>query len=119
VNTLQSKAVLNLAIESLAYYDKVLTVSRDRLKAGDIAQVDLDRLELLRIQFESDLETSTVGLRTAKIQLLQLLNSRTPVAQFDVTGTFDFTKLTQELIQETAYEESSARRSIAKLEQGN
>jgi chromosome partitioning protein len=35
------------------------------------------------------------------------------------SGTFDFTKLTQELIQETAYEESSARRSIAKLEQGN
>src|SRR5262245_23698992 len=44
INTLQAKAVLSLARESLAYYDKVLTVSRDRFKAGDIAQVDLDRL---------------------------------------------------------------------------
>ncbi|MFN8009446.1 MAG: ParA family protein [Terriglobia bacterium] len=35
------------------------------------------------------------------------------------SGTFDFTKLTQELIQETAYEETAARRSIGKLEQGN
>jgi hypothetical protein len=29
-------------------------------------------------------------LRTAKIQLLMLLNERTPVEQFDVTGTFDY-----------------------------
>ena len=35
------------------------------------------------------------------------------------SGTFDFTKLTQELIQETTYEESTARRSVGKLEQGN
>jgi outer membrane protein, heavy metal efflux system len=54
--------------------------------------MDLDRLELTRAQFETDVETSTVGLRTAKIQLLQLLNDRTPIEQFDVTGPFDFTE---------------------------
>ena len=31
-------------------------------------------------------------MRTAKIQLLGLLNERTPVETFDVTGTFDFTE---------------------------
>jgi cobalt-zinc-cadmium efflux system outer membrane protein len=31
-----------------------------------------------------------VSLRTAKIQLLALLNDRTPVEQFDVIGLFDF-----------------------------
>ena len=92
VNTLQAKAVLALARENLVYYDKLLDVSRDRFKAGDIAQMDLDRLELQRVQFESDVETSTVSLRTAKIQLLQLLNDRTPIEQFDVTGPFDFTE---------------------------
>jgi cobalt-zinc-cadmium efflux system outer membrane protein len=92
VNTLQAKAVLALAKENLVYYDKLLDVSRDRFKAGDIAQMDLDRLELARAQFESDLETSAVSLRTAKIQLLQLLNDRTPVAEFDVTGAFEFTE---------------------------
>ncbi len=92
VNTLQAKEVLKLAKENLDYYDKVLGVSRDRFKAGDIAQVDLSRLELQRVQFESDLETSAVSLRTAKIQLLQLLNDRTPIEQFDVTGPFDFTE---------------------------
>ncbi len=33
----------------------------------DIAQIDLDRLELQRVQYESDLETALVNLRTAKI----------------------------------------------------
>lgn len=90
VQTLQQKSVLAVTLESLEYYDKVLAVSRDRFKAGDIARVDLDRLELQRIQFEADVQTARVNLRTAKIQLLQLLNDRTPVDQFDVTGPFDF-----------------------------
>jgi cobalt-zinc-cadmium efflux system outer membrane protein len=91
VQILQVKAVLKLAQENLAYWDKVLGVSRDRYKAGDIAQIDLDRLELQRVQFESDVLTAEVNLRTAKIQLLTLLNERTPVEQFDVTGPYDFT----------------------------
>lgn len=90
VQTLQQKAILNLAKDNLAYYDHVLDVNRDRYKAGAIAQVDLKRLELQRVQYLSDLQNADVGLRTAKIQLLMLLDDRTPVEQFDVAGPFDF-----------------------------
>jgi cobalt-zinc-cadmium efflux system outer membrane protein len=90
VQTLQAKAVLALAHENLTYYDQVLTLSRERKQAGDIAQVDLDRLEVQRVQYETDIQTATVNLRTAKIQLLALLNDRTPVERFDITGPFDF-----------------------------
>jgi cobalt-zinc-cadmium efflux system outer membrane protein len=90
VQTLQAKAVAQLAEQNLTYYDRLLDVNRSRREAGDISQVDLDRLELQRVQYESDLQTATVNLRTAKIQLLTLLNDRTPVEQFDVTGLFDF-----------------------------
>jgi len=90
VQTLQEKAILNLAHENLTYYDHVLEVNRDRYTAGGIARVDLDRLELQRVQYESDLQTADVNLRSAKIQLLALLNDRTPVEQFDVAGPFDF-----------------------------
>jgi cobalt-zinc-cadmium efflux system outer membrane protein len=92
VQTLQQKALLSLATENLAYYDHLLAVSDDRFKAGDIAKIDLIRLQLQRIQFESDLQTATVNLRTAKINLLTLLNDRTAVERFDVTGPFDFTE---------------------------
>jgi len=91
VQTLQAKATLQNAQENLAYWDRELEVDRTRLKAGDLAEVDLDRLELQRVQFESDYETAVVNLRTAKIQLLMLLNDRTPIERFDVSGPFEFT----------------------------
>jgi cobalt-zinc-cadmium efflux system outer membrane protein len=91
VQTLQAKAVLALAKENLDYYDKLLEVNRVRFKAGDIAEVDLDRLENQRIQYLSDIQNATVSLRSAKIILLQMLNDRTPIDTFDITGPFDFT----------------------------
>jgi cobalt-zinc-cadmium efflux system outer membrane protein len=90
VQTLQAKAVQQNAKENLEYWDHALTVQRDRLRAGDLAQVDLDRLELQRVQFESDFETALVNLRTAKIQILLLVNERTPLDRFDLTGPYDF-----------------------------
>jgi len=90
VGILQAKAVFRLAQDNLEYYDKILKVSRDRFQAGDIARIDLDRLELQRLQYESDLQTALVNLRTTKINLLALLDDRRPVDSFDVDGTFDF-----------------------------
>src|SRR5258708_7234060 len=90
VSTLQAKAVLQVAKDNLEYYDHVLKISRDRFAAGDIAQMDLDRLELQRVQYESDVQTAEVDLRTSKIPQPTLMNDRTPIEQFDTSGTFDF-----------------------------
>jgi cobalt-zinc-cadmium efflux system outer membrane protein len=90
VQTLQQQAILALAQENLTYFDQVLKVGRDRLQAGDISPLDLKRLELQRVQYETDLQTAMVNLRTAKIQVLMLLNDRTPLDQFDVAGPYDF-----------------------------
>ena len=99
VQLLQAKAFLALAQQELMDYDQVLGVSRDRLAAGDIAQIDLDRLVLQRVQYESDVQTALLNVRTAKIQLLGQLNDRTtPVDQFDVTGPFDFAPVTRPLV---------------------
>ena len=92
VGVLQAKAVLQLAHDNLDAYDKILKVSRDRFAAGDIARIDLDRLELQRLQFESDLQTARVNLRTTKINLLALLDDRRPVDSFDLDGRFDFSE---------------------------
>jgi cobalt-zinc-cadmium efflux system outer membrane protein len=90
IQTLQQKQALALAQENLSYYDQVLKLSRDRRELGDIAQMDLDRLEVQRVQYETDIQTAAVSLRTAKIQLLTLLNDRTPIEQFDVSGPYEF-----------------------------
>lgn len=90
VQTLAAKAVLQNAKENMDYWDRELSINRKRYQAGDLAQVDLDRLELQRVQFESDYESATVNLRTAKIQLLMLLNDSSPIELFDVSGLFDY-----------------------------
>jgi outer membrane protein, heavy metal efflux system len=90
IQTLQAKAVLELARADLEYYDKIIEVSRTRFKDGAIGQIDLDRIELLRVQYESEIQNAVVALRTSKIQLLQLMDDRTPLDKFDVDGPFDF-----------------------------
>ena len=97
VGTLQAKFVLDMAKADLDYYDKIIDISRASFKAGALAQIDLDRIELQRVQYESEIETAIVNLRTAKIQLLQMLDDRTPVDQFDVTGDYDFSDNLQPL----------------------
>jgi cobalt-zinc-cadmium efflux system outer membrane protein len=97
VGTLQAKFILDLAKADLDYYDKIIDVSQASFKAGAIGQIDLDRIELQRVQYESEIEIAIVNLRTAKIQLLQMLDDRTPVDQFDVTGEFAFSENLQPL----------------------
>lgn len=90
VETLEAKAVLDLARADIDYYDKIIEISRTRLQAGDLAQIDFDRIELLRVQYEAEIENATVNLRTSKYELLQLLDDRTPVDKFDIVGEFDW-----------------------------
>ncbi len=97
VGALQAKALLENAKENLAYFERELTIDQERLKQGDISMLDYNRLLLQRVQYESDLQTAQVNLRTAKITLLTLLNRQTPVDQFDVTGPFEFSDKIQPL----------------------
>jgi cobalt-zinc-cadmium efflux system outer membrane protein len=92
VNVLEAKAILDLTKQELDYYDHIIEISRERNKTGAMAQIDLDRVELQRVQYESDWQAAEVSLRTAKIQLLQLLDDKTPVDQFDVQGPFEFSE---------------------------
>ncbi|MCZ2147666.1 MAG: TolC family protein [Bryobacterales bacterium] len=90
IRVMQGKSIVELAEDNLRYYDRVIRVNRERQKAGDISRIDLQRVELQRAQVESDLINAKVGLRTAKIALLALLNEQTPVDTFDVSGVFEY-----------------------------
>jgi cobalt-zinc-cadmium efflux system outer membrane protein len=90
IGVLQAKAVLDLSRQELDYYDHIIGISREKFKAGGMAQIDLDRVELQRVQYESDWQTAEVSLQTAKLLLLELLNDKTSLDQFDVNGPFDF-----------------------------
>jgi outer membrane protein, heavy metal efflux system len=90
VQVLQSKAVLENANQNLDYWDRELVINRNRYQAGDLAQLDLNKLELQRIQFETDYQTALLNLRTSKIQMQTMVLDRTPLEQFDVAGPFQY-----------------------------
>lgn len=90
VQVLQAKAVLGNATENMNYWDRELQINRDRFKAGDLAQLDFNKLELQRVQFETDYQSALVNLRTSKIQIEQMVLDHTPYEQFDVEGAYDF-----------------------------
>jgi outer membrane protein, heavy metal efflux system len=90
VQVLQAKAIVDLSKQELDYYDHIIAISQERFRKGDLAEIDFERIELQRVQYESDVQTADVNLRTAKIQLLQFLNERRAIEQFDVQGPFQF-----------------------------
>jgi cobalt-zinc-cadmium efflux system outer membrane protein len=90
VQTLQAKQLLLQAQANLDYYAKELAIFRSRYQSGGIARVDLDRMLLQKVQYESDYQGALVNARTAKITLRLMMNDQTPVDKFDVTGPFEF-----------------------------
>jgi outer membrane protein, heavy metal efflux system len=90
VQVLQYKEMLKNAEDNLDYWDHELALNKIRQNAGDIAPLDYARLDLQRTQFESDYETAIVNLRTAKVQLMLLMDQRTPIESLDVAGPYDF-----------------------------
>ena len=90
VRVMQAKAIGQVSRDNLVYYDKEIALSRDRLNAGDISQMDFQRVKLQRAQFVSDLETAEVNLLSAKTDLLALLRDPVPADEFDVSEKFDF-----------------------------
>ncbi len=90
VRVLLAKAVSAVAKEDLEYYDKEIAIDRERFSLGAIAKVDFQRVEIQRVQFESDLQTALVNLRTAKIDLLALLQEKTAPEDLDVKEEFEF-----------------------------
>lgn len=90
VRVLLAKAVLRVGTETLDFYDKQIAINRDRLSAGAIAKVDFERVEIQRAQFEADVQTARVNLRTAKIDLLALLHEPTAPDDFDVREEFEY-----------------------------
>jgi cobalt-zinc-cadmium efflux system outer membrane protein len=90
VQTLQAKQLLLQAQANLDYFNKELAIFRGRYQSGGIARVDLDRMMLQRVQYESDYQGALTNARTAKITLRMMIDEQTPVDKLDVVGPFEF-----------------------------
>ncbi len=92
VGVLQAKAVFQNATANLTYWDQELDVNQKRYDAGDLGRLDLDRLTLQRVTFETDLQNAILNLKTSKIGIQQLIVDHTPLDRFDLSGPYEYNK---------------------------
>ena len=85
-NLIIAKAAKKLADDTLADFKKEVAIGNDRYKAGDLAKLDFERLDLQLAQFESDESNAVTAMQQASDQLQVLLGIDKPSADFDVTG---------------------------------
>jgi len=85
-NLIIAKAAKKLADDNLADFKKEIAIGQDRYKAGDLAKLDFERLDLQLAQFESDDSNAITTMQQASDQLQVLLGIDKPSADFDVTG---------------------------------
>ncbi len=85
-NLIIAKAAKKLADDNLADFKKEIAIGSDRYKAGDLAKLDFERLDLQLAQFESDEANAEEAAEQASDQLQLLLGSDKPSPGFDVIG---------------------------------
>jgi cobalt-zinc-cadmium efflux system outer membrane protein len=85
-NFIIAKAAKKLADDNLSDFQHELDISRERLKAGDIAKLDFERLDLQLAQFETDESNAITNAQQASVELQALLGYSKPRMDFDVVG---------------------------------
>src|SRR6267154_1499816 len=83
-NFVVAKAAKKLADDNLNDFKHELDINRERLKAGDLAKLDFERLDLQLAQFESDESNAITNEQQASLQLQVLLGYDKPRKDFDV-----------------------------------
>jgi cobalt-zinc-cadmium efflux system outer membrane protein len=81
-----AKEALELSQASLKDFRHEVEIGNDRYKAGDLAKLDYERLDLQLASFESDESNEIVSLHQASLQLQTLLGIATPSDAFDIAG---------------------------------
>ncbi len=86
VDLLNAKGSLALAQENLRSLNAIVTVNSDRVRAGDLAEVELARSKLAALQFQNQARQAELKLLAARNRLQALMGRTTFSRDFDITG---------------------------------
>ena len=86
VDVLQAKDNLALARENLQAFRSIVDVNATRVRAGDLAKVELVRTQVAALQFQSAVRQAESKLKIAGNKLQGLMGRRVPSPVFDVLG---------------------------------
>lgn len=86
VDVQQARENLNLASENMKRLDSLVAINEARLKAGDLAQVELDRSRVAALQYRAAVSQAQLQVDQAKIQLQQVMGRRQKNIDIEVSG---------------------------------
>ena len=86
VDVLQAKDNLQLARDNLGAFQSIVEVNQARVRAGDLAKVELTRTQVAALQFQSAVRQAEARLSQARYKLETLMGRSIPSATFDVAG---------------------------------
>ncbi|HZS09040.1 MAG TPA: TolC family protein [Blastocatellia bacterium] len=86
VEVLLAEETLALAEQNQASFKRIVQISTERVRAGDLSQVELARTQLAELQFNNAVIQAQVKLRIAKQRLQLLMGRLVPSESFDVAG---------------------------------
>jgi len=89
-SALVARAALALAEENLKTLDETERLQRLRVDKGDLAPLELTRIEVQRFAFERDAADARAALETAKTALRTATGADGLAPAFDVDGTLEF-----------------------------
>uniref|UniRef100_Q01SJ3 Outer membrane efflux protein n=1 Tax=Solibacter usitatus (strain Ellin6076) TaxID=234267 RepID=Q01SJ3_SOLUE len=87
IDVLQAKDNLALARENLQAFRNIVEVNATRVRAGDLAKVELVRTQVAALQFQSAVRQAESKLKIAGNRLQTLMGRRVPSPTFEATGT--------------------------------
>ena len=114
VEGLLAKESLLLARQNLESLNQIVEINTARLKAGDIAEVELARSRLAALQFETTVRQQELKVRIALTRLQTQLSRPRYVSSFDIAGDLrrDETVPSVEEIQKLARESRPDLRAL-------
>lgn len=86
VDVLQAKENLALAQQNLKSLMGIVEINGIKVRAGELARVELERSELAALQYETAVEQARLQLLQAKARLQLLIGRTVRSDQFEVTG---------------------------------
>ena len=85
-----AESTLAFAEEDLKSFQKTVDISEARRKAGDMSEVDLLKIKLQLLQFQTDVSQARIAKAQALAALRQLVGFESVPDAFDVAGDLDY-----------------------------
>ena len=90
IAALLAKSNLEFAVQLLDSYQHTLNISQEQYKAGGMSKVDLFKIQLQTLQFQSDVSAARIAKAQALGSLRQLMGFDSVPREYDVAGDLSY-----------------------------